>query len=75
MKIRLAGLSLVGSKVYTPELDKGERNPYTTGKEIGNPYLKEVEIQIEEEHYDDVLQLLKDKGYDTSNMLMQQDKE
>ena len=59
---------LVITKVFKPELDKGERNPYTTGDEIGNPYMKDVEIEIEDDDYNAVLQLLKSKGYDTSYM-------
>ena len=73
MKSRIAMPKLVATKVFKPELDKGERNPYTTGNEIGNPYMKDVEIKIEIDDYNAVLQLLKSKGYDTSYMEIKED--
>lgn len=53
-------------KMFKPELEKGERNPYTTGDEIGNPYMKDLELDIEEKDVIDVLNLLESKGYDIS---------
>lgn len=73
MKKRIAMPRLVVTMVFTPELEKGERNPYTTGDEIGNPYMKDREIKIEVDDYNAVLQLLKSKGYDTSYMVIKED--
>lgn len=68
MKTRLVMFQLKATKMFTPELDKGERNPYTTGKEIGNPYMEDIKIDIKEEDIQDVLELLDSKGYDVSKM-------
>ncbi len=57
---------LTAIKMFKPELEKGERNPYTKGDEIGNPYMRDLKINIEEEDVKDVLSLLEGKGYDVS---------
>lgn len=66
MKTHSFMFQLTAKKMYQPELDKGERNPYTKEDEIGNPYMKDIKIDIEEEHVKDVLNLLESKGYDVS---------
>ena len=68
MKTRVFYFRLTATKMFKPELDKGERNPYTTGDEIGNPYMKDLEIQINEDDINEVLELLESKGYDVSKM-------
>ena len=68
MKTRIAGFNLKATKIFKPELDKGEKNPYTSGEEIGNPYMKDVQISIEEEDIKEVLELLESKGYDVSTL-------
>lgn len=52
--------------MFQPELDKGEVNPYTTGDEIGNPYMKDIKLDIAEDDFPEVLELLERKGYDVS---------
>lgn len=66
MKIKLARLTLVGTNVYTPEEAKGETNPYTTGEESWNPYVKDWNIEIRSEDYQELLQFLEEKKYDVS---------
>ncbi|PGT83285.1 hypothetical protein [Bacillus sp. AFS040349] len=67
MKISLFMFKLSAVKMFKPELEKGERNPYTKGDEIGNPYMKDIKLDIKEEDVKEVLQLLEGKGYDVSN--------
>lgn len=66
MKTSVFMFELTAVKMFKPELDKGERNPYTTGNEIGNPYMRDIKIEIKEDDVEDVLELLKRKGYDIS---------
>ncbi|MDP4084695.1 MAG: hypothetical protein Q8934_08790 [Bacillota bacterium] len=66
MKINVFMFQLTAVKMFKPELEKGERNPYTKRGEIGNPYMKDIKLDIEEEHIKDVLNLLESKGYDVS---------
>lgn len=67
MKINLFMFELKAKKMFIPELEKGETNPYTTGDEIGNPFMKDIKIDIKENDIKEVLELLKSKGYDTSH--------
>lgn len=66
LKTNLFMFEFKATKMFIPELEKGERNPYTTGDEIGNPYMRDVKIDIEEEDVKDVINLLESKGYDVS---------
>jgi hypothetical protein len=66
MKKSVFMFQLTAVKMFKPELDKGERNPYTKGDEIGNPYMRDIKLDIEEEHIKEVLKLLESKGYDVS---------
>lgn len=66
MKVDFFMFQLQATKMFTPELDKGEKNPYTTGDEIGNPYMKDIKIDVKEKDMMDILNLLDSKGYDTS---------
>ncbi|WP_407268897.1 hypothetical protein [Radiobacillus sp. PE A8.2] len=68
MRTELFGFKLTATKMHVPELDKGERNPYTSGDEIGNPYFKDKKIEIKEDDVMEVLRLLKQKGYDVSSL-------
>jgi len=54
---------LTAVKMFKPELEKGERNPYTTGNEIGNPYMRDITLDIKEVDVKDILNLLAAKGY------------
>lgn len=55
-------------KMFIPELDKGEKNPYVNEEdELGNPYMKNRTIHIKEDAKD-VLNLLEKKDYDVSEM-------
>ncbi|MFD1707368.1 hypothetical protein ACFSCZ_11570 [Siminovitchia sediminis] len=67
MKTFLSGFRLTALKAHYPELEKGERNPYT---EIGNPYVKDIEIKIEDEveHVKEILEFLQQQGNDVSEM-------
>jgi hypothetical protein len=67
MKTSVFMFQLTAVKMFKPELEKGERNPYTKGDEIGNPYMRDIKLDIEEEHVKEVLKLLENKGYDVSN--------
>lgn len=58
MRTSLFLFQLKATKMYLPELDKGERNPYTTGDQVGNPYMKDIKIDIKDEDVKDVLELL-----------------
>jgi len=69
MKINVFLFKLTAVKMFKPELEKGERNPYTKGDEIGNPYMKDMTLDIEEKDIKDVLNLLENKGYDVSNFI------
>ncbi|OZU89042.1 hypothetical protein CIL03_08475 [Virgibacillus indicus] len=69
MKTSLFNFKLLATKMYIPELEKGESNPYTTGDEAGNPYMKDIVIEIQEKHFLEILGLLKQMGYDTSKMM------
>lgn len=66
MKIDIRGFEIKAVKLFKPEVEKGERNPYTSGDEIGNPYMRDVVLNIEENDVKDVLDLLEGKGYDVS---------
>lgn len=66
MKTSIFMFELKAVKMFKPELEKGERNPYTNGDEIGNPYMRDIKIDIEEDDVKDVLNLLNSKGYDIS---------
>lgn len=66
MKTSIFMYELIAVKMFKPELKKGERNPYTSGDEIGNPYMKDLKLEIKEEDAIDILDLLKRKGYDIS---------
>ena len=68
MKTRVFYFRLTAKKMFRPELEKGERNPYTTGDEIGNPYMEDLKLDINEDDINDVLDLLESKGYDVSKM-------
>ena len=66
MKIDVFAFRVKAVKMFKPELEKGERNPYTQGDEIGNPYMKDVVLDIDEEDVKDVLDLLENRGYNVS---------
>ena len=66
MKIRTTGFILNALKVYTPEPDKGEKNPYTKGEEVYNPFMKECYLDINDEDVCELLEFLSQKGYDIS---------
>lgn len=68
MKTDLFMFQLKAVKMFIPQLDKGERNPYTTGSQVGNPFMKDLKIEIKDDDIQDVLELLKSKGYDVSKM-------
>ncbi|PTY89747.1 hypothetical protein [Heyndrickxia sporothermodurans] len=70
MEIDIFMFQLTAVKMFKPELEKGEKNPYTKGNEIGNPYMRDIKLDIEEEHIKDVLNLLQSKGYDVSKFTM-----
>jgi hypothetical protein len=69
LKTRVFHFRLEATKMFTPELDKGERNPYTSGHEIGNPYMQDINIKIEDDDANELLEWLRDKGYNTSKFM------
>ncbi len=68
MKTSLLNFKLTGHRMHFPESDKGEVNPHTSGTEKDNPYMKKETIFIEREDVPDILNLLRDKGYDISKL-------
>ncbi|KRG13395.1 hypothetical protein ACA29_08550 [Lederbergia galactosidilytica] len=73
MRTSLFLVQLKATRMYLSELDKGERNPYTTADQVGNPYMKDVKIDIKDEDVKDVLELLQSIGlqsigYDVSKL-------
>lgn len=59
MKTSISTFQLKALKMYIPELEKGERNPY----------IKDLTLDIKKEDIKDVLTLLENKGYDIAEFM------
>lgn len=70
MKVSLINFKLTGYKMFIPERDKGEMNPYTSGEERYNPFMKKETILIDQNDIPDVLALLEKKGYDVAKFCL-----